>query len=308
MVGAVLGIVIVPLDAVEDGNMAPLLLVLRWGVPMAVLLAAWRRWVPQALLERIGFGALIAVGVLRIPSLFTRADEVIAFVIAFDLLILSGVATFVFTRRAAVPWILALSVVHIGTGWWVLRDGEHGLGSEVLRLSVFSVFVMLALQQDRRVLAQESRLASYDPLTGILNRRALAPALQQLVEAGGTDTVVLFDLDRFKAVNDADGHEAGDEVLQRTAQAAASVLRDGDRLARWGGEEFLVLLPGTDVEQAREVAERIRRSLRADTGVTASFGVAEHRPGDTVARWVSRADRAMYAAKHLGRDRVELGR
>ena len=308
MVGAVLGLVIVPLDALDDGTMAPPLLLLRWGAPVVVLVMAWRRWVPQVTLERIGFGVLIAVGLVRIPSLFTRSEEVVAFAMAFNLLILSGVATFVFARRAAVTWILALAVVHIGTGWWVLRDSQEGLGAELLRLSVFSVFVMLALQADRLVLAEESRLARRDPLTGILNRRALAPALQQRVEAGGTDTVVLFDLDRFKAVNDADGHEAGDEVLQRTAEAAASMLRDGDQLARWGGEEFLVLLPGTDAEQARQVAERIRRSLRGDVGVTASFGVAEHRPGDTVARWVSRADRAMYAAKHLGRDRVELGR
>lgn len=308
MAGCAAGLLIAPPDVLQDGAHGLALLAARQVLLLLVLVTAWRRWVSQRVLERMAFGALIGVAAVRLPTLLRRSDELIAFDVALSLLILSGVVTFVFRRRVAIAWIIGLAAVNLGSAWLVLHDGDPALRVELVRLTIFAVLVMLALQVDRRALAHESRLAREDPLTGVLNRRALGPALEDAAAGPDRATIVLFDLDRFKAINDEEGHAAGDEILQRVAEAASSVMRDGDLLARWGGEEFLVLLPGTDAEQGTEVAERVRRSLLADAGVTASFGVAERRDGDPVARWVSRADRAMYAAKHLGRDRVEQAR
>ncbi len=157
-------------------------------------------------------------------------------------------------------------------------------------------------------LAIERWHSSTDVLTGAVNRRALLDALQA-VRAGCS--VILFDLDHFKQINDTFGHEVGDAVLRDVAALSREVLRSnkGDTIGRWGGEEFLVVLPGVMLGQALEVAERLRYSLAAHTfgsvgQVTASFGVAcSTEPGATL-ELIRHADEAMYRAKHTGRNRV----
>jgi diguanylate cyclase (GGDEF)-like protein len=161
-------------------------------------------------------------------------------------------------------------------------------------------------------LARVSRLAAVDPLTGIFNRRGL-----DLVFPDGSDAVVsvaMCDLDRFKQINDRLGHAAGDEVLRRVSRLLGSVLRSGDGVIRWGGEEFLVVLPGIELGRARRIVERARSWIEREPieldgrciGVTVSVGVAERRSGEDRAGLIARADEALYAAKHLGRNRVEL--
>ncbi|MEI6623232.1 MAG: GGDEF domain-containing protein, partial [Actinomycetes bacterium] len=155
-----------------------------------------------------------------------------------------------------------------------------------------------------------------DGLTGLTNRRWLDEVLRQEVERarrGDVElAVVMVDLDGFKEVNDSYGHAVGDQVLRAVAQALEAAVRVTDVVGRYGGEEFLVLLPNVGLEQALEFAEQMRVGVRLipvafrPEPVTASFGVAQWTHGDNVASLVDRADDALYAAKRAGRDRVVL--
>jgi diguanylate cyclase (GGDEF)-like protein len=162
------------------------------------------------------------------------------------------------------------------------------------------------------------RQALVDGLTGLPNRRqceeTLAAELARLERFGGPLAVVVADLDWFKDVNDRYGHPSGDAVLREFAQLLQETLRDVDLAGRWGGEEFLLILPGTDLEGGARVADRIRSALAgrivlsADGSpipVTASFGVAATPPASTAAELFSAADAALYEAKRNGKNRVE---
>jgi diguanylate cyclase (GGDEF)-like protein len=163
------------------------------------------------------------------------------------------------------------------------------------------------------------RQALVDGLTGLANRRqaedALASEVSRAARFGGPLSLVIGDLDDFKLVNDAHGHPVGDTVLREFAAVLARSVRDVDIAARWGGEEFLLVLPGTDAAGAVRLAQRIRdyvegRTLVTPEGVpvriTASFGVAEHEEGDDAEQVVAAADAALYQAKRAGKNRVEL--
>lgn len=173
----------------------------------------------------------------------------------------------------------------------------------------------LRMQSDRQLAAMRE-LSEVDALTGMANRRAFnRDAERDVLHAhrmGLPIAVVAVDIDHFKRVNDAYGHAAGDVVLQAVAERICQATRDVDTLARVGGEEFAVLLPGADASNAFLAAERIRESLSAkpvstahgDLHVTASFGVARALPGEDLAGAMARADEALYEAKRAGRDRV----
>ena len=187
---------------------------------------------------------------------------------------------------------------------------------------------ILKLQQSLRdSRKQMETLAMHDTLTGLLNRRAIHDrALAELNRLGrGTAhaplSVIMLDVDHFKMINDSHGHEAGDRALQVVAELLFKQLRSYDGLGRWGGEEFLMLLPGTGLAEACAVAERIRANL-VEAGATlpdgtrlplsASLGVAaidDATTGEVGEQWldhlVRAADRALYRAKSLGRNRVE---
>jgi len=168
----------------------------------------------------------------------------------------------------------------------------------------------------RRQYANEKKLeyiSSTDNLTGIYNRLHFESELNRQIavaeEYGGAFSVILFDLDDFKKVNDRYGHATGDAVLVGMAEVITQNIREGDVFARWGGEEFVVLFPGADRERASELAERLRRAVEesrlADTGrVTISVGVAEYQPDDTESSIIGRADDRMYQAKQAGKNRV----
>lgn len=153
-------------------------------------------------------------------------------------------------------------------------------------------------------------MAHIDALTGLPNRRHLNETLESIVKRGtGPLTVVLFDLDGFKQVNDVFGHIVGDEVLRSIGTLARNSARRGDTIGRWGGEEFLAICPNTTLAEGVRLAEDFRRTLASHTRqrgrpITASFGVAELKPGENGEQLIARADAALYAAKAHGKNAV----
>ena len=167
-------------------------------------------------------------------------------------------------------------------------------------------------------LVEESRrLALYDPLTGIMNRRAFSTALEDVLQRAAAEAtevaLVLLDVDHFKAINDQRGHAVGDLVLETLGTHLARFAGAEDHIARWGGEEFVLAMSRTSAERARERAEQLRNSiaeldiLAPDGGpvrITASLGLGSWRRGEHSDALVERADKAMYQAKVSGRNRV----
>jgi diguanylate cyclase (GGDEF)-like protein len=151
-------------------------------------------------------------------------------------------------------------------------------------------------------------IAVRDELTGTYNRRflteSLARELARSGRSGARFSVCLIDVDHFKVVNDTLGHAAGDEVLRQVAAIARRDLRAIDAFGRFGGEEFLLLLPDTEQAGATVVAERIRAAVAAETRVTVTIGVAQHATAESPAALLARADRALYRGKAAGRNRV----
>lgn len=175
---------------------------------------------------------------------------------------------------------------------------------------------MAALQRDLEDIRREALL---DPLTGIPNRKCfeqrLLEAMDGAAETGSALSLIVFDIDCFKAFNDTYGHLTGDQVLRLVAQVLKASVRGRDLPARFGGEEFVAVLPDTDLDGAIAVAENIRRSIQAKEllkrstneklgRITLSAGVAQYRTIDTPASFIERADHALYLAKETGRNRV----
>jgi len=200
----------------------------------------------------------------------------------------------------------SLGVLH-ATG----PDGEPLDGEAVAQLST------LAAQAGARIgtvrAFEKTQLqASTDGLTGLVNRRSLQKQLRGIIKRGEPFAVAIADLDHFKRLNDAHGHETGDRALRLFAQVAQSVLRDGDMIARWGGEEFMIVLPRLDRFQAAPILDRIRASLaKAHPGetprFTASFGVSDSTQAQSLDQLIHTADGGLYMAKQAGRDRVTIG-
>lgn len=200
-------------------------------------------------------------------------------------------------------------------------DAAFGLAISVLM--AIGVWGLRWLFEDlHRHESQLDALARTDALTGLPNRREILDRFQQeharSQRAGHALSLIVIDLDHFKRVNDTHGHAAGDAVLRAFAEVAGESLRRMDVCGRTGGEEFLVLLPETGLDDARAVAERLREALATRVvqhgghalRVTASLGVASHpaRSAPTPAEeLLRRADDALYAAKAAGRDRVAVG-
>ena len=180
--------------------------------------------------------------------------------------------------------------------------------------------IRMRLREQRLALAQalevNRELATRDELTGLLNRRAMQDLMalehRRSVRSGRPLLLAQLDIDHFKPVNDTHGHATGDRALQAFANTVRSTVRDTDVLARWGGEEFVLMLSDTRLDGARELLDRIRLAVAAmeiphPTGtlhLTVSVGLAVHLPSDTVEHTLERADHALYTAKALGRNRV----
>lgn len=171
----------------------------------------------------------------------------------------------------------------------------------------------------RETLDQMREMAMHDSLTGAFNRRATYDVIEDELNRSRREekplSIIMMDIDHFKNVNDQFGHAAGDEALRRVAQTLRDHIRPYDYVGRWGGEEFLVVVPGSNLEESEHLAERLRIAISTlkipvdDNEICplyASFGVTTALPPDVISidRLVQRADEAMYLAKEQGRNRV----
>ena len=186
--------------------------------------------------------------------------------------------------------------------------GSHGARDRLTHEDERTLALLAGLCTPHLETARLDRLTRIDMLTGALNRRGA----QTLLEADSPLSVVLCDLDHFKRINDQHGHMEGDAVLARVATLLGAIVRAEDRVVRWGGEEFLLLLPRVDLARAARVAARARQAAAAELftphnlRVTVSFGVAERRGGEAVGQAIRRADEALYRAKRSGRNQVRV--
>ncbi|MED5622269.1 GGDEF domain-containing protein [Ideonella sp. BN130291] len=232
-------------------------------------------------------------------------------------------------ERATMATAVAINLVLFITfqlHGWPAAPGFEALGPELVgrfRATVYVTaalsFLIAVLVSERTAARHEAELhrqATTDALTRVLNRYAFMAALEREAAAaartGQPLCIAMVDLDHFKAVNDRHGHLAGDAALRHVARMLRRTVRKSDWLARFGGEEFVVLMPGTGQALAEAAAERMRLAACQPgeartglaTGLTVSIGVTQWQPGEPIEVTLRRADEALYQAKHQGRDRV----
>ena len=242
-------------------------------------------------------GSFVALGLRGLNAVFWACP--VLFVIVFTLP----------HRLAKLMAVVLVSGLALGGGWLV--SPSMGLRLFIMMLLIVGMFVAVldcVGELQRALVAQ----ATTDPLTGALNRRHLQDFLDKLsTPAAARHAVLAIDIDHFKHINDAHGHDVGDEVLRRLVHTVLARRRRGDQLYRVGGEEFLLLLPGVTAADAQLMAEALRQRLAqaellADWPVTVSIGVAMLGDAASAQDWIRRADQALYRAKREGRNRVVM--
>ena len=207
-------------------------------------------------------------------------------------------------------------------GWFYFKDGK----SRFMYMSFNPLFTIerkvlgavinaVDITKNREMEEKLKKLYVTDQLTGIYNRAKFCEALDEEIKSlktytNATLSLIMFDIDHFKNVNDTYGHDVGDDVIKKLVHIVKSCTRETDVFARWGGEEFMILLPNADLEGAYYLAERIRITIERSRfekvgSVTCCFGTAQFFPGDTVDKFTKRVDKALYKAKQRGRNRVE---
>lgn len=274
-----------------------------------------------------GFGLLLAAAMLAGSQKYALLAS-FSFVFLFtNLMLFLGIISVYSGQKAAKYFLIAALSAMVGAAlttlstWgfiphnsWTFRAVEIGMLVDATLLAL-ALGYQFRVGQEERIRAE--RLAQLDPLTGLNNRRAFydrtgAP-WGTAVRHDHPTSVMLLDIDRFKQINDAHGHAHGDKVLKAVADMLRQAVRQGDVLARWGGEEFIVFLPETRLQEAVTLAERLRTTLAGlrvahdsgETVLTASFGVAQ-REGHhgTLDALIASADECLYQSKQEGRNRV----
>jgi len=257
-------------------------------------------------------GAVISMMVLIVLfGVFVLDEKRAKFLSALGFVLLAGGAVIGIAAGAFDPRVEA---VHLGLAAIIMAAGG------VLGVRMTRMRHRLRAQKTELAEALERirLLATRDPLTGLLNRRAMLEVMSAeasgLRRSGEILTVALIDLDHFKHINDRLGHAMGDRVLETFAEVARRELRGGDVVARWGGEEFLMMLPRTSASQGVHCLQRIREALarhrfgdgESPVAPTFSAGLARCRDAADLAAAIERADQAMYRAKTGGRNRSEV--
>ncbi|EME67638.1 response regulator [Paramagnetospirillum caucaseum] len=198
--------------------------------------------------------------------------------------------------------------------WFDGRRVKHSIAVDIGALKdvqneLSEAYALLALKS-----VELEKASITDALTGLFNRRrldeAFAHELDRAQRYGRPVSLIIADVDHFKSVNDTHGHQMGDEVLQAMAGLLRQGVRAVDIVGRWGGEEFLVICPDTELDGAQALAEKLRTAIAAAPfpaigGASSSFGIAQYRDGESFKDIVARADTALYRAKINGRNRVE---
>jgi diguanylate cyclase (GGDEF)-like protein len=277
----------------------------------ALIVSAFILWVPQAgVLLMMALFVIFAFGALRMNLLRVLVGSLAMALVVGAMIAYLG-------PRLALP--VATVPQRVVSGLWIALI----LVSSTL-IGLYGSRMRSLLRQRNAQLAatfeQLERLAHHDELTGTLNRRSIMQLLederQRMERTGQAFGIALLDIDHFKRINDGHGHVVGDEVLRRFAQRVAAEMRHTDRLGRYGGEEFLMLLTATtDDAAALAAAERVRRGVAGDDwaavapqlAITVSAGIGVCRGGESIEQLLQRADAALYRAKHDGRNRVCAG-
>ena len=278
--------------------------------------------------------AVIVVGFVALGTYVYRTHRVRAASIAIAILCIGGVMTTVYVNGPqqvywAFPALMAVfylirpreavagAIVTVVSILPVLLPGtdSHETTTILITIVVMSAFAFAFSLITNRQREQLLQLATKDPLTGAGNRRGLDAKLTDVVNAFNRSatpaSLVLIDLDHFKAVNDAYGHAVGDHILKSVTELINLRIRVTDSLYRVGGEEFVVVLEGADLHRAAHLAEQLRTLVDAnelvpDHAVTISLGVAELKSGEIPNDWLHRADEALYRAKDAGRNSTSL--
>jgi diguanylate cyclase (GGDEF)-like protein len=250
------------------------------------------RWVIHTLI----CAAFVVIGIVVGESVTLAGAILTAFALPFTGLY----ASYFLTLRAARSQV-GFGVL-IFTLAWFTREGE----SPVSAWLVICTGLVVTAEILARLMIQLHRTAVADELTGLLNRAGLRPSLEREIarasRTGRPLAVTVIDVDGLKQVNDILGHASGDRLLTDLAEAWTGVLRRNDLLARVGGDEFVIVMPETSVDEARDVVERLREVRGPARGTRWSAGVALLREGESSDDLLDRADRRMYAAKRAGRD------
>lgn len=195
------------------------------------------------------------------------------------------------------------------------REFENIVDQRTVDINLTNTLLREEIQERQKVEEKLIQLATIDPLTSIPNRRKFDEVLEYEMNREtrykNELSLIFCDLDYFKKINDQYGHKIGDDVLKAFARVVSENIRKTDVIARWGGEEFAILLPETSIMVAARTAEKLRRETEQcgfpHVGhITASFGVTQYIEGDSEASLINRADDALYKAKKNGRNRVEL--
>ncbi|MDO8105833.1 GGDEF domain-containing protein [Isoptericola sp. b441] len=316
----------------------------RWGYPPLVTFLAVFAWILVRHPRLAGYAAVISlVGLegwwvlLAVARVGDAQDAASAWVSLWPTPLLDAavcvVVGFLFQRTiTAVVHGAAYATVMtaaVAVALWRRPDGGAYVWLAArygVYLGVFLALLLVLSRAKERVASAVDRadravrhaarmqdMAYLDELTGIANRRRLIEELGHQAALAGPDNpigVVFLDLDHFKQVNDTLGHDVGDRALRIVADVASRLVRDGDLVARLGGEEFVVVAPGADARQTARLAERLRQTVPVELGVavgtpvTASFGVTALRPGESPDAVLRRVDALMYRAKSAGRDTV----
>lgn len=307
--GATLGLAVLALPHPGTVEVAGIAVVATASLATASLMLAMRPLSWPLLHTGVAFGVALITAAVALSGVLHGAY-------AFYYLWAAIFAAYFFSRRAVAAH---LSLIAVAYGTVILFEGgadEWGTGwmLAVGSLTVVAVLVRLLKERVDRLLTQLSEVADTDVLTGLLNRRGFNRCLHEELQRAGRSgqplALVIADLDRFKAVNDAFGHPGGDEALRRVSALLEATKRESDTVARIGGEEFGLVLPYTDRAGARTMAERVRAAIHSEfadqrVALTSSFGVAVFPDdGDTQDLLLRAADAALYAAKELGRDRI----
>lgn len=262
-------------------------------------------------IDRIATVVLIFFGSIFLVAVFEELPEDKSSLIWLGVI---PAVTFFIKGKKGLLWSVGCLWIHFFTVLVAGKVGTDSLTDAYLSYALVTIVFYFYAWTSERYQGVWENLARVDSLTGALNRTAFEEILNREIKKaeryGGDLSLILFDIDNFKQINDTYGHLFGDQVLKRVASIVSENIRETDIFARWGGEEFMILLPNTGISKAVAVAEKLRRMIEAyrfgeDLTVTVSFGVVSFTNGDDSVRLILKADKALYRAKEKGKNRVE---